>query len=351
MIYIDLRRSTITGVKKYTQRLIEQGIYDRAIGGDWLEKNFDIPHDRVVCNDYDFKANAKLPLKSGDVLHCPFSQYPYGFRGNTVVTIHDLIPLTVKGNVSFIKKLIYYIKLRYIVKHTKHIIAISESTRKDIVRYLKADPDKITVVYNGVNLKISKLEPEEAEYIYDKFMLAKDRKMILMVGNRQNNKNMGRALRAYAGMRNRDKVMVVIVGRKIKEEDEVDKAINDCGIRDSVAELQDISDTDLNVLYNISNVFLFPSLYEGFGTPPLEAMSCGTPVICSNATSLPEVVGDAAYMVDPYDIEGMSEALDKVMFDEDLRTELIGKGYKRIDHFRWEDTAAKTLEILRRYVG
>jgi len=231
-------------------------------------------------------------------------------------------------------------------KSATKVISVSQSSKRDIVRYLNIPPDKIEVIYNavsnifkpmnGLNLK---------DQLRTKFGVSGD--YLLYVGNLMPHKNLKRLIYAFYRLRRKLKkdYNLVIVGEGIPHYRELRVLANDLGLKDNVIFLGFIAKKWLPILYNEAKVFVFPSQYEGFGLPPLEAMACGTPVITSNTSSLPEVVSDAGLLIDPYNVEELIEAMERCLTDDNLRAELIEKGLQRVKLFSWERTAQRTLEI------
>lgn len=348
MLYIDLRGGSATGVKKYITRLIENQVYDAAIGvgGDRREH-----HIKWVKNNNPDGAILKNRLLLGGrnvnaVLHCPFIYYPIGFQGISVVTVHDLIPLMVKGHSRFRKRVRFKLKMKYMLKKADHIIAVSRCTKRDIQRIFSVPEDKITVIPNGVDDFFQPLSQCETAYIYVKYHIPKDVKIILTVGNKQYHKNLKRAIEAFANLKNVAQYRMYIVGSNSSEYDDIDKFIISHNLSTLVREIGYINDIDLRAFYNIADVFLFPSLYEGFGIPPLEAMKCGTPVICSRTSSLPEVVGNAAILVNPYSVQQMTAALERVLASDEVKNNYIQKGHEQVKKFTWRNTSKQTKALL-----
>jgi glycosyltransferase involved in cell wall biosynthesis len=175
---------------------------------------------------------------------------------------------------------------------------------------------------------------------------------VLFVGSVERRKNLRGLLQAYARLLETDVACpLVIVGTRRRGAGEIGRTLQELHLEESVIFTGYVPDADLPAIYTGADLFVFPSLYEGFGLPPLEAMACGTPVVCSNAASLPEVVGDAAIMVDPYDVEGLAEAMLRVLTDADLREHLRRKGLERARQFTWERTARETVAVYREVLG
>jgi glycosyltransferase involved in cell wall biosynthesis len=231
------------------------------------------------------------------------------------------------------------------VKHGDMILTYSEHTRQDIVRTLGVPEHKIRVTPLAAGSEFRPI----ADRTLLRHQLAsfglQDQRYILSVGTLEPRKNQARLIRAFARLLRLEPGLphqLVFAGGKGWDNEPIFEAVKQEGIEDRILFLG--RSDPLEVLYNGADLMVYPSLYEGFGLPPLEALACGTPVITSNSSSLPEVVGDAALSVDPEDEEGLCEAMRHVLQDEKLRVELSAKGVQRARQFSWERTAATTLE-------
>ncbi len=224
------------------------------------------------------------------------------------------------------------------LKRADHIICISRNTQKDLIKIQNIDINKTSVVHLGFSFKTE----------HQNFMVAGIKPYILFVGLRNGYKNFSNFVKAYSSSKliyNNFKI-VCFGGGKFDIEEmrlfEEFKISNDLIVQLSG------DDIILKKYYSNASVVIYPSLYEGFGIPPLEAMACGCPVVCSNSSSLPEVVGDAAHLFDPTSIESIKYALEMTLFNNDVREKLILKGFKRIKSFSWEKCAKETYEIYKK---
>ncbi|WP_332671332.1 glycosyltransferase family 4 protein [Aromatoleum sp.] len=226
------------------------------------------------------------------------------------------------------------------VSRADHVICISEQTRKDLVEMLRVPPEKTSVVHLGFTLT-----PAAAQAPRDE---TPDRPYLLYVGNRSGHKNFDGLLRAYAGSRflQAEFDLVCFGGGEFNARER--EAIEKLGAAASRVRQVAGDDSVLASYYRQARAFVYPSRYEGFGIPPLEAMSFGCPVACSNASSIPEVVGDAAEMFDPTDAESIRAAVERVVADDARRAELVTRGTARLDEFSWKRCAEQTLDIYRR---
>jgi glycosyltransferase involved in cell wall biosynthesis len=263
-----------------------------------------------------------------DLLHSPDFIPPFWRNCKSVITIHDLAFLLYP---HFLTKEAarYYGQIDHAVRRTDHIIAVSESTRQDTIKLLGVPEKKITVIHEAANPMFQKISTDEARSqvakIYDI-----DRDFILFVSTIEPRKNLPGLLQAYRKLREDYKCHegLVLAGSRGWLSEEVFDAVKRLDLEEHVRFLGRVPSQHLVYLYNAARILVHPSFYEGFGLPPLEAMTCGTPAIVSNVAALPEVVGDAAILIDPHDIDGLTVAMWRALTDEDLRSNLIAKGFK-----------------------
>ena len=291
-----------------------------------------------------------------DVFHSPNYLLPLLLRGpRVVVTIHDLIPFKFPHFTPRAKKTRFHFAFRWVlrrcVRKADQVIAVSRRTRQDVMDCLGLKSEKIAVVYNGVNDGYRPLDPEiVAPLLREKFGLSGN--YILFVGRFDPYKNVVGLIRAYQKFREETGAdrKLVIAGHRDPRYPEALEEVKALGLFSEVVFLDGLDEDDLLYLYNGALVLAFPSFYEGFGLPPLEAMACGIPVICSDRGALPEVVGDAALMVDPDEEESIARALRRIHADRGLRGELKKKGLERAKKFSWRHTAEETLNVYKRLV-
>ncbi len=283
-----------------------------------------------------------------DVLHSPDFIPPFHRNYKSIITIHDLAFLLYP---HFLTKesARYYGQIDQAVKQTDHIIAVSESTKQDTIGLLGAPEHKITVIYESANPIYRPVNDREIlEQAKEKYHITSD--FILFVSTIEPRKNLPTLLRAYRQLLDSYKadVKLAVVGRRGWLSEEVFTLVDDLKLSNHILFLGRVPVEDLLHLYNAAQLLVQPSLYEGFGLAPLEAMACGTPVVVSNVSSLPEVVGDAGLLVDPEDVSELTVAIWRILTDEALRADLIAKGFKRAQCFSWEKTALQTLELYLR---
>jgi glycosyltransferase involved in cell wall biosynthesis len=284
----------------------------------------------------------RLPL-------CHFTNYlaPLKAPCPYVVTIHDM-SLFIHGETHTRKSLWSVRSLLPLVAHRADaIIAVSESARRDIVSVLRIPTDKVRVIHEAAGEEYRLIDqPGELQRVAATYGLQDP--FILSVGTLEPRKNLRRLLSAHAKLRQaglREKLLLVgQLGWKYRG---VLSEIERLGLQDSVRVQGYVPDADLPAIYNLAKALAFPSLYEGFGLPILEAMACGTPVLTSDCSSLPEVAGDAAVLVDPCSQESLSEGLHRILRDAQLREQLRAAGFKRAAQFSWSRAAEETSRLYR----
>lgn len=270
-----------------------------------------------------------------------------------IITVHDLsflrYPEFFTSRQNFWHRAL---NVRQALAKATAIVAVSENTKRDIIELAGVASEKITVIYSGNNLlqdRINSLEqPKLSQDIESQ--LGKD-KFILYLGTIEPRKNISGLIQAYHKFRQANpdkKIKLVLAGGKGWKNRAVYQEYKESPYRADILFLGYISKKDKEILYSLASVFVYPSYYEGFGFPPLEAMSCGCPVICSNVSSLPEVVAEAAILINPFKPEEIKQALEMVFQDENLRQSLITKGYERAKFFSWDKAAQAYLELFRK---
>jgi glycosyltransferase involved in cell wall biosynthesis len=238
-----------------------------------------------------------------------------------------------------------------VTRRAVHIVEVSESTKSDIIELAGVAPDKITTIHNGVDEGLSPVtDVALLASVRERFALP-DR-FILTVGAVERQKRLGPFLSAAAPLLRKGLVdAVVLAGEKGRGVGEVEAVVSQLGISEKVRFLGYVPSEVVPALYTLARCSVYPSWYEGFGLPVIEAMACGTPVITSNASSLPEVAGDAALLVPPGDVEAMQQALERVLTDDRLRVDLAAKGIQRATKFRWRTAAIRHVELYHRFLS
>jgi glycosyltransferase involved in cell wall biosynthesis len=274
----------------------------------------------------------------------------------SVVTCHDVIPLLISRGILDIPMdshigWTFLLRVR-LMKRAAYVIAVSESTRRDVVKYLGIDPERVITIAVGVSSTFCPTpDPEGSSRLRGQLGIPQDSKVVLTVSASADYKNISSILRAMHVLKRQmsSRVIFLRVGgdfsrkeRELIKELEVEDCVQYAGRPET--------DEDLARFYRLADVFAFPSSYEGFGWPPLEAMRCGTPVVASNAGSLPEVLGEAALFVDPTDVPDLAGAIGRLMQDESLRAEMVARGLKRAACYTWERTAEQTIDVYKRII-
>jgi len=279
-----------------------------------------------------------------DIVHSPDFVLPCVWRAQKVLTVHDLSFMRYPECSS--TALLEYL-MRSVppsVARADLILADSDSTRRDVIELLKVEPARVRVVYAGVEERFS---APRAEYDHDEDLARYgiEWPYILGLGTLNPRKNFVRLIRAYGQLRERGvEHHLVIGGAPGWLYQDIYDTIDELHLGEQVTMTGFVADEDLPALYRGADLFAFPSLYEGFGIPVLEAMACGTPVVTSDTSSLPEVAADAALMVSPFDVEALADALWRVLDDGALRERLVRRGYQRAERFTWEGAAGTLLE-------
>lgn len=311
-----------------------------------------IPKNRFInrWGSFMFWRYFTLPLElkkySLDMVHDPYELGPFTFSQpfQKVITVHDLTPLIFPKLFKKMDVILHRLLLKKTIDRADKIITVSHHSKKDMIKYLDVPEDKIEVIYNGKGEAFKILNKKEINTVITKYELP--HQFILSVGGLHPIKNIPRLLKAYY-LACKDGLMhkLVIIGVAMDRSQEIFKTLKVLGIEDNVIFTGPVPEDDLVALYNAADLFVYPCLYAGFGLPPLEAMACGTPVITSNNSSLPEVVGDAGLFINPYHTEELAKTINNLISNEKTRKKLIKKGLKRSELFNWRNTAIKTLEI------
>ncbi len=310
-----------------------------------------LPHTPLVR--IPLTLSAELRRRPVDLLHVQYTAPPLA-PCPVVATVHDLsfehLPETFKRR----SRVQLRLTVRATARRAAHVIAPSEYTRRDLVETYGLDPERVTAIPLAVSPLFRPVrEAGELERVRRLYRIAGE--YVLAVGSIQPRKNLGRLVRAYSALRRArgrsNLPQLVLVGKNAWLYGETLRAIEAEGLGDAVVLTGYVREGDLPALYAGSLCFAYPSYFEGFGLPPLEAMSCGAPVLTGNLTSLPEVVGDAGLTVDPFDTGAIAGALARLIDDAALRAELRERGLKRARGFDWRDTARMTLQVYRRVEG
>ncbi len=361
-IAIDARKLHDFGIGTYVQNLLRQlarldadddyVLLCRKDDRDMLDAlgpNFHTIVDSA--SPYSIREQVSIPTRLTrehvDVYHSPHYVLPPLVRCPSVVTIHDCIHLRFPQYLP--NRLAYaYAKafMWWAAHRSARVLTVSEASKRDILYYFNIPEDKVTVIHNGLDERF-RLSPPEAEIhrVRERFQL--DERFVLYAGNVKPHKNVERLIDAFHILHTNGfaHLKLLIIGSDISKYAMLRRAIHTYDLHKYVRFLGFVSDETLAALYRLAAVFVFPSLYEGFGFPPLEAMAAGTPVVASNLSSLPEVLGDAALLVDPYDANAIAHAIRRCLVDDALRRDLRTLGLAKVQEYSWEEAARRVRRI------
>lgn len=357
-IIIDARivNKNLNGIARYTYEIVKYIANKNDIHIRLLVNDLKMADDIFGrFNNVDFiKMKSKflspfeqieLPLvvnryKDVDIFHSPsFVASPF-IKCKMIMTIHDLIHINFKEYSTMLRKIYYkFIVKRSALKCSK-ILTVSQFSKQEIIRWLKCDESKVEVTYCGVDESFKIIDDKDSLLRVKREYKLPD-EFILYIGNQKPHKNVKTLIEAIKLIKTN--ITLVING---KPNEELINMISQYNLDDKVKFIGYVKDKDLPILYNIAKVFVFPSLYEGFGLPPLEAISCGCPVVTSNVTSIPEIIGDIADMINPNSALELSKAIDKnIKIDRQKYYKLV-KGYS--NKFKWIYTAQNTYEVYKK---
>ncbi len=352
-VAIDARMIKSSGIGVYMENLIKNNDYTIALGNpDDLKKyQFEaiIPFTTKI---YRMKEQLKFPYRKlkklkPDILHVPHYNVPIFYRGKMVVTIHDVTHLIFPEFLpNKFAKIYAKIMIWIATKKASQILTVSENTKKDLIKMFKVKPDKITVIYNGVGGEFVKKEKKEYSYLYDKYKIDKNKKNIMYVGNLKPHKNLERLLIAFSKLENKDNYNLILVGKAFGNYNVLNEKEESLGIKDSVIKTGLVEQEELVDLYNLADLFVLPSLYEGFGIPVIEALACMTPVICSNNSSLPEVGQDKVGYFDAFNPDEIRDKIDEYINKIYTKEELEELREYALS-FDWKDISEKTWDVMK----
>lgn len=343
--------AAIDSVNEYTLYVTRREAITK-FSGRWA--NFTVrqtrPHTPLIR--IPVTLSAELRKNPVDVLHVQFTAPPFA-PCPVVVSIHDLSFEHLPETFNRRSRAQLRLTVRRSARKAAHILALSEHARADIVSTYGIPPARVTAIPLAAADRFHPVSDErELQRVRHTYAIAGD--YILTVGSIQPRKNLSRLILAYTRLcresLSANQPKLVIVGRQAWLVGETLRAIRESGFSDSIILTGYVPDADLPALYSGAKCFVYPSFFEGFGLPPLEAMKCGVPVIAGNRTSLVEVVGDAGLLVDPLNPDEIAASLSRVLNNSDLREVLRVKGLNRSELFNWKETAKRTLEVYEQAV-
>jgi len=363
-IGIDARSLSVGGgVKVYSENLLNNFKNKNKIilFGPKKYKDY-LCNEIKIKNDSPFRIfyeNILLPKKIKEknisLFHGLKGVVPYFGNYKKIVTVHDLNHYTHSENFNYLDIIYWKIFFPIYIKKANKIIAISESTKKDLIKFLNVNPKKIVTIYEGFNKKLFyKKDKESCKKGVNNFLKNRNiqikgffnKKIILSVNTIQPNKNISSLIKSFDDLAKKNEDFILLIaGKKGWKYQEIFKTYNKSKYKPRIFFLDFVPDNILSDLYNTAEVFVYPSFYEGFGLPILEAQACGCPVVTSKISSMPEVAGKGVLLVNPYNTEEIGNAIFKIINDKKLRQEIIIKGFENIKRFSWEKCARETLKV------
>ncbi len=325
----------------YTTRGLDQRALGLPDNFRVIPSRFPTINPRVRIPWEQFLAPLLLRRSGADLFHGVHSVAPLTCPVPSVVTVHDLAFIRFPRTFRAYNRLYLDLATRLSVRRAARILVVSEHTRREVIGLLGVDPERVVVTPNAVRAHFRPPDPAVLETFRARRGLPE--RFVLYVGTLEPRKNLTTLLEAYARVAQRHAAPLLVGGGKGWLYDAVFQRLEALGLREQVRFVGYLEEEELPLWYAAATVFVFPSIYEGFGMPPLEAMACGTPVVASNTSSLPEVVGDAGLTVSPYDPAALAEAILRALDDAELRQELRERGLRQAQAFSWRVTAERTL--------
>jgi glycosyltransferase involved in cell wall biosynthesis len=294
-----------------------------------------------------FAVPVDLRREGAGLFHAPHYVLPPLTPCRSVVTIHDCIHLRFPQYLPNRLSYAYARSSLWIAAHrSARVLTVSEASKRDILNFFSVPESKVSVIYNAIDERFfEEPAPDAVMRVKERYQL--NDPFILYAGNIKPHKNLERLIEAFHTIRRGDleHVKLLIIGDEISKYASLRRAVHKYKLHKHVRFFGFVPDATLAILYRLARVFVFPSLYEGFGLPPLEAMASGTPVITSNVSSLPEVVGDAAMLIDPYEPDALAGAMRRVLADDRLREDMRERGLARVREFSWERSIRRVRDI------
>ena len=322
--------------------------------------DFELPNERikkikVSSKWYGWKEQLLFPFQlykeNLDLMHFTHFNSPILYFKRSIVTIHDITPYFFPGHKmrSIIRKIGFKAVFFSSVKKASKVIAVSENTKNDIANYFKIRKDKINIIYEGVDEQFKIIsDDQKITEIKKKYNITKP--FIFYTGVWRNHKNLVGLIKAFGILKNKYKLdyQLVLGGKEDPYYPEVRETWEKLGLGSEIIRTGFIDQKDLPLFYNMAKVFVIPSFYEGFGLIGLESFACGTPVVSSNTTSLPEVLDNGAIYFNPKNHEEMAEKIKLVLTDEKLYNELKKKGSKQVEKYSWRKMGEETMDVYKK---
>ena len=370
-VAIDIRRMTEFGVGTYIRNVVRTlarldrdskyfliGSPDRVAECGDLPPNFHAVNlaggDNTVKGNLDFRAIVRR--LNCDVVHIPHLFWlPRGLSCPYVLTVHDLLEhMYGSRNASSLRRSMHYYLTRRVLRRAARVIAVSQFTRNEIEKLLAIPDARIEVVYNAIDERFLYGHATQADrdLIAQRYLV--NHPFILYAGAIRPHKNVVRIIEAFSALKSElqkenlyPDIKLIIIGDDLSSHPRLRRTVVRSGVQNDVRFLGFVPIEVLRIFYDVAKVFVFPSLYEGFGLPPLEAMAHGTPVVTSNTSSLPEVAGNAALLVNPENVFEIRRGLQRVLLDSALRDRMKLRGYEQAKKFSWTTSVSRILEIYR----
>ena len=370
-VAIDIRRITEFGVGTYTRNAIrtlarldrENEYFLIGIPGKLGEIGALPPNFITVpCQANEISVASYLELhrilhqNRCDLLHVPHLFWkPQRIPCPYVVTVHDLLDHMYRVNShSAVKRNLHFQFTRRVLQHAARIFAVSNFSKSDTIRIFHIPPQKIEVIYNAIDdrFRLGHASDAERQFIAERYQV--NCPFLLYAGRISPHKNVVRIIEAFAALKSElskegqfADLKLIVIGDEVSRHPDLRRACVKGGVQNDVRFLGFVPIDVLRIFYDQAKIFVFPSLYEGFGLPPLEAMALATPVVTSNTSSIPEVVGNAAVMVNPENVFEIMRALHRVLLDQPLREKLKARGLEQAAKFSWEASVRRMLQIYR----
>jgi glycosyltransferase involved in cell wall biosynthesis len=365
-IAIDIRRMNEFGVGTYTRNIIRAlgrldrqnkyfllGSHEKVSEIGKLPENFkSIPVGPPDTFRGFFQCHAVVSRLECDLVHIPHLFWrPRFWPCRYVVTVHDMLDHMYRGRTgSSLKRTVHFQMTRRILKRAARIFAVSGFTKSEVQNLFGIDPRRIEVIYNAIDQRFLSGHATDADrqFLAERYQVTTP--FLLYAGRISPHKNIVRIIEAFAALKTElskhdlySDLKLIIIGDELSKHPDLRRTVVRGGVQNDVRFMGFVPIEVLRIFYDAAKVFVFPSLYEGFGLPPLEAMAHGTPVLTSNTSSIPEVVGNAAVLVNPENVFEMMRALQRVLLDSGLREKMRQRGYEQVKKFSWDRSAAEVL--------
>ncbi|MFY9644903.1 MAG: glycosyltransferase family 1 protein [Terriglobales bacterium] len=370
-VAIDIRRMTEFGVGTYIRNVVRTlakldhesqyfliGSADKVAECGSLPPNFNgvalAGGDDSLKGNLDFRAVVRR--LHCDVVHIPHLFWiPRGLGCPYVLTVHDLLEhMYGSRDASNLRRFLYFYLTRRVLRHAARVIAVSQFTKNEIEKLLVIPDARIEVVHNAIDERFLHGHATDAdrELIAKRYLV--NYPFLLYAGAIRPHKNVVRIIEAFSALKSELKkeqqypdLKLIIIGDDLSSHPRLRRTVVRSGVQNDVRFLGFVPIEVLRIFYDVAKIFVFPSLYEGFGLPPLEAMAHGTPVVTSNTSSLPEVAGNAALLVNPENVFEIRRGLQRVLLDQALRVQMKQRGYEQAQRFSWTTSVSRILEIYR----